>query len=253
MAARRKKKSKKQGPGAPLWMVTYSDMVTLLLTFFVLMLSMAEMDKVKFKQAAGSLKGAFGVMNMKREQVIEPQPEVVLPSRRVIPYDMMQRVYKRIITRIEHLELNRDIELLEDRGAIVLRIQEKVLFPPGSSALKKESGGVLTKVGELVRPLPFDMRIEGHADNTPTGDPEETNWDLSVQRAMAVLKFFARNQVLALDRLSAVGYGAERPLVPNESVENRALNRRVEFVLENSGEYREALPYLIDSSRQLPF
>ena len=251
MAAHRKKKPRKETPGAPLWMVTYSDMVTLLLTFFVLMLSMAEMDKIKFQQAAGSLKGAFGVMN--RKQVIEPQSEVVLPSRRVIPYDMLQRVYKRIMNRIEHLELNRDIELLENRGAIVLRIQEKVLFPPGSSALKKESEGVLKKVGELVRPLPFDMRIEGHADSTPTGNPEETNWDLSVQRAMAVLKFFARNQVLALDRLSAVGYGAERPLVPNESDENRALNRRVEFVLENSGEYREALPYLIDSSQQLPF
>ncbi len=251
MAAHRKKKQKKAGPGAPLWMVTYSDMVTLLLTFFVLMLSMAEMDKIKFQQAAGSLKGAFGLMQ--REQVVEPQSEVVLPSRRVIPYDMLQRVYKQIITKIEHLELNRDIELLEDRGAIVLRVQEKVLFPPGSSALKQGSGPILKKVGELVRPLPFDMRIEGHADNIPTGNPEETNWDLSVQRAMAVLKFFARNQVLALDRLSAVGYGSERPLVPNESAENRALNRRVEFVLENSGEYREALPYLIDSSQQLPF
>lgn len=247
MGVQKKKKPKKEGPCAPRWMVTYSDIVTLLLAFFVLMFSMAEMDKFKFQQAAGSLKGAFGVMRS------EPKSEKIVPELGVIPYDMMQRVYKQVDMNIKRLELDRDIELVKDRGAIVLRIKEKVLFPPGSTELKSQSGPVLTKIGELVRPLPFHMRIEGHADSTPTGDPAVTNWDLSVLRAMAVLKYFAEHELMSLDRLSAAGFGDRRPLVPNDSLANRSLNRRVEFVLETSGDYREALPYLIDSSEQLPF
>ncbi len=252
MSARRRKKSgKASGPSAPAWMVTYSDMVTLLLTFFVLMLSMAEMDKVKFQRAAVSLKGAFGIMQSEPKR--ETKSKVVLPELGAIPYEMLQRVYEKMIVDLERLELEEDIELLKDRGAIVLRIKEKILFAPGSSRLKPGAPPVLRKVADLVSPLPFEVRIEGHTDNTPFGARDMSNWDLSVARAISVLKFFAQNQLMALDRLSAVGYGDQRPLKPNDSDENRALNRRVEFVLESRGDYKEALPYLIDSSEQLPF
>jgi chemotaxis protein MotB len=246
------KKKKKNGvPGAPAWMTTYSDMVTLLLTFFVLLLSMAEMDKVKFDQAVGSLRGAFGIVQGTPNQ--DPKSNVIIPRFDSIPYDMLQRVYKQVLMNIEKLELDRDIEVAMDRGAMVLRVTEKILFDPGSTSLKNEAGPVLLKVAELVLPLPFEIRIEGHSDNTPYIEPGQTNWDLSAQRAIAVLKYFAEGKLLPLDRLSAVGYGDQRPLVPNDSIKNRSLNRRVEFVLEFGGDYREALPYLIDSSAQLPF
>jgi len=250
-AKRRKKASKSSGPSAPAWMVTYSDMVTLLLTFFVLMLSMAEMDQVKFQRAAISLKGAFGIMDSHPQR--ETKSDVVLPEMGAIPYELLQRVYDQMILDLQKLEIDEDIELVKDRGAIVLRIVEKILFAPGSDRLKPGAPPVLRKVAELVAPLPFEVRIEGHTDNTPYSASDITNWDLSVQRAISVLKFFATNELLALDRLSAVGYGDRRPLKPNDSVKNRALNRRVEFVLETRGDYKEALPYLIDSSEQLPF
>ena len=245
------KKNNKGAPGAPVWMTTYSDMVTLLLTFFVLMLSMAEMDKVKFDQAAGSLKGAFGIEQSKPNK--DQNSEAIVSSLVSIPYDMVQRVYKQVITNIEKLELDRDIEVVMDRGAMVLRVTEKILFASGSSSLKKEAGPVLRKVAELISPLPFEVRIEGHSDNIPYKESGQTNWDLSALRAIAVLKFFAENNILSLDLLSAVGYGEQRPLVPNNSIENRAMNRRVEIVLEFGGDFRETLPYLIDSSEQLPF
>lgn len=251
MARRKRKALKKNRPSAPAWMVTYSDMVTLLLTFFVLMLSMAEMDKIKFQKAVGSLKGAFGIM--KSDPVNDPKSDVVLPTVGVIPYDMVQRLYDQLVTKIIKLDLDRDIELVTDRGAMVLRVKEKILFAPGSTSLKQGAGAVLHKVADLVSPLPFDIRIEGHTDDTPYEVQGQTNWDLSVQRAITVLKYYVDNRLLSLDRLSAVGFGDQRPLLPNDSKENRSLNRRVEFVLENSGDYREALPYLIDSSEQLPF
>ncbi len=252
MAQRRKKKeSGKKESGAPAWMVTYSDMVTLLLTFFVLMLSMSELDKMKFERAAVSLKGAFGMLQSQPMRDIKS--EAVTPEMEAIPYDMVQPVYRRMLLELERLDLNKDIELVKDRGAIVLRIKEKILFDSGSSSLKEEAEPVLRKVAELVSPLPFDMRIEGHTDNRPYGPSGLTNWDLSVKRAVSVLKYYARSGLLSLGRLSAVGYGDKRPLAPNDSKENRALNRRVEFVLEPDGGYREALPYLIDTSEQLPF
>ena len=232
-------------------MTTYSDMVTLLLTFFVLLLSMAEMDKIKFQQAVGSLRGAFGITESKPNR--DPKSEVILPRFGSIPYDMFQRVYNQVNMNLEKLELDRDIELFKDRGAMVLRITEKILFDPGSTHLKQEAWPILQKVAQLVSPLPFDIRIEGHTDDLPFGDADQTNWDLSAHRAIAVLKFYAENKLLDLDRLSAVGYGEQRPLAPNDTPENRALNRRVEFVLEFGGDYRENLPYLIDSSDQLPF
>lgn len=248
-----KKKKEQKGPSAPAWMVTYSDMVTLLLTFFVLLLSMSQIDRVRFEQAAGSLQGAFGIMRSKPD--VDPETEmVIVPKFKPIQYDMMQRVYEMIVEHLDTLELDRDIEVVEDRGAIILRIDETILFGVGSTSLKPDAGPVLRKVAELVEPLPFDMRIEGHADATPFVTSGQSNWDLSVERAVSVLKFFADNELMALDRLSAVGYGDKRPLVPNDTPENRALNRRVEFFLESTGaDYRQELPYLIDSRDQLPF
>jgi chemotaxis protein MotB len=72
-------------------------------------------------------------------------------------------------------------------------------------------------------------------------------------RSIAVLRFFQENELLPLDRMSAVGYGDQHPIAPNDTPENRAKNRRVEFVLESIGDYREQLPYLIDANEQLPF
>ncbi|MBW2078705.1 MAG: flagellar motor protein MotB [Deltaproteobacteria bacterium] len=252
MAIRRKTKTEnKNTSSAPAWMVTYSDMVTLLLTFFVLMLSMAEMDKVKFERAVMSLQSAFGIIRNKPPE--ETKKDVVIPIVEAISMEMLQRVYQQLMRDLESLKLNENIELVKDRGAVILRVKEKVLFDLGSSRMKEEARPVVRKVTELVAPLPFHMRIEGHADNQSYGPSDMSNWDLSAQRAIEILKFIAQNDLLHLDRVSAVGYGDTKPLVPNDTPEHRALNRRVEFVLEPQGDYRRQLPVLLDYSEQLPF
>ncbi len=244
------KKPKKQSGGAPEWMVTYSDMVTLLLTFFVLLLSMANMDQIKFSQAAGSLKGAFGVFGGKDRKEISPPSLVEIAP---VHDDLVQRLYTRIMTQMNRLRMDPSIKVVKDRGAVILQINDAILFAPGSSTLKPGAFPVLAKVAELIRPLPLSARIEGHTDDIPFGRADMSNWDLSVARSVSVLKYFQKNDLLPLNRMSAVGYGAEKPLVPNDSPENRAKNRRVEFVLESLGDYREELPYLIDANEQLPF
>jgi chemotaxis protein MotB len=243
------KKSKKPMAGAPLWMVTFSDMMTLLLTFFVLLLSMATLDQVKFTQAAGSLSDAFGVgilASSTRTEVAPPQVVSQVP----IDDDFNARVYRRLRTQLRELKLDRQIELVKDRGAVVLRVDEAILFGSGQSILNPAADPVLRKVAELVRPLPLNVKIEGHTDDI--GDDMQ-NWELSVARAVSVLRFMAGDQLLPLTRISATGYGSHRPLFPNLSDRERALNRRVEFVLESQGDPQQELPYLIDVRDQAPF
>ncbi len=230
-----------------MWMVTFSDMVTLLLTFFVLLLSMASMDKVKFSQASDSLAGAFGVLASSSTTTVTT-PRIVTYAP--IDDDLTTRVYRRLRTKIHELKIEKDITLVKDRGAVILRVDDSVLFKSGQRVVNPEAYPILRKVAELVRPLSFNMKIEGHTDNQ--GD-ELANWDLSVTRAVSVLRYLASNKLLPLNRLAATGYGSQKPLFPNESEAERALNRRVEFVLESQGGPSDELPYLIDASEQAPF
>ncbi len=230
-----------------MWMVTFSDMVTLLLTFFVLLMSMASMDKVKFSQASDSLAGAFGVLASSSTTTVTT-PRIVTYAP--IDDDMLTRVYRRLRSKIRELKIEKDITLVKDRGAVILRVDDAVLFQPGERVVNSSAYPILQKVAELVRPLPFNVKIEGHTDSQ--GD-ELVNWDISVDRAVSVLRYLASKQLLPLNRLSATGYGSQKPLFPNDSDAERALNRRVEFVLESQGGPNDELPYLIDASEQAPF
>jgi chemotaxis protein MotB len=243
------RKPKKQAAGAPAWMVTFSDMVTLLLTFFVLLLSMANMDKIKFQDAAGSLRDAFGVMKgADKTSIAKPKVVEFAP----IYDDLTSRLYQRMLTQFNRLKIDRRIKLVKDRGAVVLRIDEAILFSPGVTDVNPDAYPVLRDVAALIQNLPLHLRIEGHTDESPPSKGI-TNWDISMARAISVLKFFEQENLVPLDRMSAVGYGSQRPLAKESTPEAKALNRRVEFVLESIGSNREALPYLIDASKQAPF
>lgn len=230
-----------------MWMVTFSDMVTLLLTFFVLLLSMANMDQVKFNQASDSLAGAFGVLGSSDKTEVAP-PKVTTFSP--VNDDFTAQVYRRLRTKLRELKLNQKIKLAKDRGAVVLRVDDAILFESNQSRLQAEAEPILRKVAELIRPLPLNVKIEGHTDDRGN---EMANWDLSVARSIAVLRFMAANQLIPLTRMSATGYGSQKPLFPNASEEERALNRRVEFVLESQGDPNQDLPYLLDAKEQAPF
>ncbi len=243
------RKPKKQDPGAPSWMVTFSDMTTLLLTFFVLLLSMANMDKNKFNAAAESMRSAFGVMEGGRVAISGPKVIEFAP----IQDDFTSRLYQRMLSQLNELKIDRRIQLVKDRGAVILRVEAAVLFASGQTEVSPEAYPVLRDVAALIENLPLNLRIEGHTDDTPTSGQALSNWDISIARAVSTLKFFERENLVPLDRMSAVGYGSRRPLATEKNEAAQALNRRVEFVLESIGGNREALPYLIDAGKQAPF
>jgi chemotaxis protein MotB len=158
-----------------------------------------------------------------------------------------------MLTQINQLKIDRRIKLVKDRGAVVLRVDAAVLFGPGQIEVDSAAYPVLRDVAALVQNLPLNLRIEGHTDDTPPAAQTLSNWDISIARSVSVLKFFEKENLVPLDRMSAVGYGSRRPLAADGSEAAKAANRRVEFVLESIGGNRDALPYLIDAGAQSPF
>lgn len=220
-------------------MVTYSDMVTLLLTFFVLLLSMANMDPVRFLEASSSLKDAFG---LHKEPAHVDFAIPIMPSTPVTQYSPIletatPKVYDKIKSQIDSMRLNSQVGVLKkDDQSVVLRINDSVLFERGQTKISPQAYPLLRTIADIIRPLPMDVRIEGHTDDIPASGSQFGNWDLSVDRSVAVLRFFTQSDLLALDRMSSIGYGADRPAVPNSDEASRAINRRVDFVLRLQGD-----------------
>lgn len=249
----KKEKQQARPAGAPMWMVTYSDLVTLLLTFFVLLLSMANMDPVKFNAATQSMRDAFG---MHREQAQIEFSLPVIPSRpktKFMPINPQQtsKIHAKVKAQIEALKLGKEVSAIKkDSSTLILRIQDPVLFAPGSAKLHPNSYPTLRKVSDILRPLPADIRIEGHTDDMVYGPGPLASWNLSTDRAVAVMRFIKQGQLLPLERMAAVGFGADQPVTPNIDEDSRAKNRRVDFILKLKNPDQEAGP--IDESAKIP-
>lgn len=302
-------------PGLPLWMGTFADLMSLLMCFFVLLLSFSEMDVLKFKQIAGSMKFAFGVQNQLEvkdipkgtsiiaqefrpgrpeptpidvimqqtmditQQTLEfhegesdraggtkrdegkltggQSPETSTQSNQSAESDMQQQQSKEISQEMETLmesikkALEREIEQgaieVENLGQqIVIRMREKGAFPEGSAFLQPKFRPLVRQIAELVKDVPGIVRISGHTDNQRL-DSElyRSNWDLSSQRAVSVAQEMEKVRGFSHQRLRVRGMADTEPLVPNDSDENRALNRRVEIsIMQGEPLYSEEVPVI---------
>jgi len=223
--------------GSPAWMTTFADLVTLLLTFFVLLLSMANMETVKFAEASASIRSAFGAHSLpapsKFSIPIIPSPPISKFSP--IQNEMSAKIYKQIQSQLKSDKIPEDIELIKKGDdTIVLRVNDSILFKKGTATVSPTAYSTLRALADIIRPLPMRLRIEGHTDNAPVSKRKISNWNLSVDRAVSIMRFFKKSDLLPLDRMAAIGYGADRPIVPNTSEQNMAKNRRVDFVLRTN-------------------
>lgn len=220
--------------GAPAWLVTFSDLVTLLLTFFVLLQSMSTTNKVNFQSAAASIRAALTGKDpsVQTEFVVPVFPKTPKVQFAPITAPSVEKIHEKIKSQIDTLRLQDSVGLQKSEdGALVLRINDSVLFEPGKAQIAPQAYPVLRNVADIIRPLPMDVRIEGHTDDTPMTGIVDGNWDLSVARSVSVLRFFKESDLLPLDRMGAVGYGKDRPIMRNIDDATRAANRRVDFVL----------------------
>ncbi|MCK5682217.1 OmpA family protein [bacterium] len=218
--------------GAPAWMATFADLATLLMTFFVLLLSFANMDIVKFRQMAGSVKDAFGTQVESPgtfEEKSDTAVTIQLSDEEDRTIDMIQ-MGERIRKTVEEQELEEKTEIKVDDSGVTLTVDGTFMFDGGSAKLKPDFEKFLAEIAKIIEENDYPLAIEGHSDNIPIKSPiYPSNWELSSSRATAVLRYLIEKYQVSAKRLMAVGYSDTRPLVPNNSPENRAKNRRVEF------------------------
>lgn len=270
--------------GLPAWLATFADLMSLLMCFFVLLLSFATIDAVRFKKMAESMKDAFGVQReipaseiVKGTSVIKqefspstiPEPSPIdeirqqtideerehldieeqkkesteTDSESDIDAEMKQAVQEQIEKEVkEEAELLKEILSEEiDEGLvaveteqtkIIIRIQEKGSFSSGSASLDPGFFEVMDRISAAIADAPGQIVVAGHTDNIPISTSRfRSNWELSSARAVTVLHAMLRNPAIDQQRVLVEGHADSNPLVPNDSSENRAKNRRVELVI----------------------
>ncbi len=231
--------------GAPAWLATMGDLMSLLLTFFVLMLSFANMDKQLFLEAMGSIQGALGFKVESPGQFHSMSNNMVdMSDKKSTPFiDIMnmpthnqastteQAMMQQVDQSIAENNLARIIEAESSERGIIVRVKGHALFKPGSDVLLPESFVFLDEIVRLTEEFPYELSIEGHTDASPISTTRfPNNWHLSAARAIAVLEYMSESGGLPLERLSAAGFAHTRPLVDGDNEETREKNRRVEFV-----------------------
>lgn len=226
------KKEKKCDEGAPGWMVTYGDMMSLLLTFFILIVSFSSIQMSEYQKAMGSLKGALGVLKYK-QSAVKLSPKKMIQLKGFKNTSAGTKVHD-IQTYIQKHNLADSISVEMTKNGIMIRMMNPILFDLGKAKLKKRGLPLLNKIIGLANSFPNRIRVEGHTDDLPIHTPEfPSNWELSAIRAINVIHYFQDIGNINPKRLYYAGYGSNKPLVPNISEKNRAKNRRVEIYLEN--------------------
>ncbi len=243
--------------GAPAWLATFADLMSLLMCFFVLLLSFSEMDIQKYKQVAGSMEKAFGVQrDVKSEEIPKgttvisqeyspgkPQPTPVPEMRQSTTDETQQNLRIDSLPLVDVEELTEQVtkalaneieaELLEviqgDTG-VLIRVREKDSFPSGTSRLQSGFEGVLDKLSVVLNAVDAKIIVEGHTDNIPIDTDEyPSNWVLSSARAASVVHYLTNADLKDPSRVSMRAYSEYVPVAPNDSAANRAKNRRVEI------------------------
>jgi chemotaxis protein MotB len=224
--------------GAPKWLVTFSDMVTLLLCFFVLLLSFANTDMIKFKEVLGSMKDAFGVQ--KEILVLGREGGQKMPIKMQSDPSKTERDRQRLVnllrTLVEEADLEKNTFITPDKRGVRLEIMElagSVMFGPGDTKILPAAARLFRKLIPMMKDTPYKITVQGHTDDIPIQSSRfPSNWELSSARAGSVVRFFIQNGNLDGRRFTAVGCAHTKPLFENNTPENRAKNRRVSIIFE---------------------
>ncbi len=235
----RKRKSKDDDGvdmSSPAWMTTYGDMMTLLLCFFVLLFSFSVIDADKFEKVMQALKDKLGVLQGGRTLSQGIMVDNGLRDKNFTDSTFDENEFEQLIQELEsHIiesNLQSDVTLEENEGGLVVRMTGKVLFDLGKADLKKEGMEALSELAIFLEGIPNYIEIEGHTDDLPINNEEfPNNWALSANRSIDVCNYLMENTKIDPQRIQLKAHGPYKPIKPNNSPENRALNRRVDIVI----------------------
>jgi chemotaxis protein MotB len=256
----RKKPEEPQEEGAPAWMNTYGDMVTLVLTFFVLLFSFSSVDAKKWSDVATSLSGMkiiaipaldpYASDKMTKDVLgkfvltsTSPRAsDIELSEESGMTADEINKIFNEMYEKIKsHIERNNLGGILElkyvDEFTVLLRMADSAFFDSGSASLREDAQailqevcGILVEYSELIKKI----RVEGYTDNVPMHNGKfQDNWDLSVGRATSVVRYLTKATALDPSLFVPAGHGEFSPIADNSTDEGRAKNRRVDFVIES--------------------
>jgi chemotaxis protein MotB len=268
-----------QGEGEK-WVLTYGDLVTLLMCFFIMLYAMSQIDQAKFDAFLAGLAVPFenahaapGMMDANvaivAQEGYQPDPSNPVPRDLAVGLDQAQpdqapddapdepeapdeaggegdpppidhgqleQIRQAIAAALHQEGLDNIAEFrIDERGLVISVATDDVLFATGSTEIGPIGRKILAAIAPELRDFSNDILIEGHTDDVPLTRPGYTNWNLSTDRAVAVLTLLYRELEVPQHRLVATGYGEFRPQVPNEGREQRSQNRRVEIVIVAEG------------------
>lgn len=225
------RKSKKDIPqdNPDRWLLTYADLITLLLAFFIVMYSMSRIDAKRFGKVTqalhGILKGGPSVRHI-------PELESLKTGHGLLKVGDLKMLQTEVHSEIEKLGREGDIITEINERGLIIHIMESAMFNEGRANLKPRAIEILNLVAKDIVEMPNHVRVEGHTDDRPISNSEfMSNWELSTARATTVVRHIIDKYGYPPDQISAVGFSSFRPYVPNVSIENRALNRRVDIVV----------------------
>lgn len=238
--------SRKQSPkvvkdNAERWLLTYADLITLLLAFFVVLYSASNQDLKKFEALAQSLRQAFNsgvVVPTGSDNVLQGGVginDLGFPQARDL-----EAISTELAGFAEQHGLEGKVTVRAEPGTITISLTDNLLFAPASADLQPDSGVVLREIAGIIRGLPNQVRVEGHTDNVPLNTSQyASNWELSTARAIAVLRYLVEVEGINPTRLYGAGYGEYRPIADNSTPEGRAQNRRADIVIIYQQEAQE--------------
>ncbi|HAU32302.1 MAG: OmpA/MotB domain protein [Desulfotomaculum sp. 46_296] len=244
----RARKSQESHGGSERWLVTYADLITLLLIFFIVMYSLGQLDLERFKYLSQSLSQAMGgggmILMNGGPSTSAGQSGSRPPMLEKDQQDLMtlSDIKEQLTDYMDRSGLQSKVSVSsEDRG-IVISFQEEVLFVIGSSELTQQAREIIGQVAPILRKVPNYIRVEGHTCNLPIHSTiYPSNWELSSARATTVVKELINKHSFPPQRLSASAYGEYRPRVPNDNEAHRQMNRRVDIVILRN-EYQVSEP-----------
>ncbi len=210
-------------------MATFGDMMSLLLCFFVLLLSFANMDIVKFREMLGSIQDAFGVQteSIGRFEAKSSQSQDGTEASTESASEFTEDVKE----FIENRDLQGVVETVPGDRGVTIRIKGALMFESASDELRVAGQPVLDEIIDLAKRYPNSIAVEGHTDDRPINTARyKSNWLLSAARAVAGVRYLIDVGGIEPSRISATGFAHTRPIAPNDTEDNRALNRRLEFV-----------------------
>lgn len=234
-------KRKKEGHNnSERWLLTYSDLITLLMIFFVVMYALSNVDVAKYKQISESLRIAMG-----GGKTIIGNEDAANVSSEIKPVDdnqtseteknKMEDLKKSVDKYLEQNGLSQSVTTKIDERGLVVSINDTLFFDTGKADIKPEYAKKLIEIGKILSQLNNYIRIEGHTDNIPISNGAySSNWQLSAARAANVTELLVTQAGIAPQKLSAVGYGEFRPIGDNSTEDGRLKNRRVDIIIINS-------------------